>query len=127
MSIPNDKKLYDRIKAKIYKRIPKHSAYRSGLIVKEYKEAFKKKYGNKKPYKGKKKTKEGLSRWFKEDWKNQRGGTGYKKKGDVYRPTKRITKKTPATFKELSKKEIKKAQEEKKKKGRVERFKKKKY
>ena len=25
-------------------------------------------------YKGKKKTKEGLSRWFKEDWKDQRTG-----------------------------------------------------
>ena len=127
MAEPNDKQLYERIKKKVMKRITKHSAYRSGIIVKEYKEAFKKKYGNKQPYKGKKKTKQGLSRWFKEEWKNQRGGTGYKKKGDVYRPTKRITKKTPATFKELSKKEIKKAQEEKKKKGRVERFRKNKY
>ena len=107
MSKPNDPKLYERIKAKIYKRIPKHSAYRSGILVKEYKEAFKKKYGDKKkPYTGKK-TKEGLTRWFKEDWKNQRGGKGYKKKGDVYRPTKRVNKKTPATFKELSKSQIK--------------------
>ena len=125
MAIPNDKKLYEKIKAKIYKRIPKHSAYRSGLIVKEYKEAFKKKYGNKQPYKGKKKTKEGLSRWFKEDWRNQRGGIGYKKAGDIYRPTKKITKKTPATFKELSKKEIERAKKEKKTKGRVDKFKKK--
>ena len=50
------------------------------------------------------KTKSGLSlkRWFKEDWKNQRGETGYKKgaKGDVYRPTKKVSSKTPATFKE---------------------------
>ena len=31
-----------KIKAKVYKRIPKHSAYRSGLVVQEYKKAFKK-------------------------------------------------------------------------------------
>ena len=43
--------------------------------------------------------------------------------GDVYRPTKRITKDTPTTFNELSKKEIKKAQQEKKTKGRVKKFK----
>ena len=42
MSIPTDKPLYDRIKRRIYKKQPKHSAYRSGLIVKEYKAAFKK-------------------------------------------------------------------------------------
>lgn len=124
MAIPEDQKMYDRVKAKIYKKYPKHSAYRSGLLVKEYKDAFKKKYGNKSPYKGKKQTKKGLSRWFKEDWKNQRGETGYKKKGDVYRPTKRITKDTPKTFKELSKKEVKKAQKEKKETGRVKKFKK---
>ena len=43
-SIPVDKQLYNNIKAKVYKRIPKHSAYRSGIVVKEYKEAFKKKW-----------------------------------------------------------------------------------
>ena len=124
MAIPTDQKLYDSVKAKVYKKMPKHSAYRSGILVKEYKEAFKKKHGTKKsPYKGKEKSNAPLKRWFKEDWKNQRGGTGYKKKGDVYRPTKRVNKKTPATFKELSKKEIKAAQKEKKKTGRVKKFK----
>ena len=58
MSKPADKDLYDKIKAKVYKRIPKHSAYRSGIVVQEYKEAFKKKYGNKRsPYIGRKETK----------------------------------------------------------------------
>lgn len=122
VNIPVDKQLYNNIKAKVYKRIPKHSAYRSGIVVKEYKEAFKKKYGNKSPYKGRKDAKKGLSKWFAEKWKNQRGGTGYKKKGDVYRPTKRITKDTPTTFNELSKSQIKKAQKEKKKTGRVKKF-----
>lgn len=122
VNVPADKQLYNSIKAKVYKKIPKHSAYRSGLVVKEYKDAFKKKYGNKSPYLGRKDAKKGLGRWFKEEWKNQRGGEGYKKKGDVYRPTKRITKDTPKTFKELSKKDISKAQKEKKKTGRVKKF-----
>jgi len=125
MAIPTDQKLYDSVKKKVYKKMPQHSAYRSGILVKEYKTAFKKKYGEKKsPYKGKKTDKAPLKRWFDEDWKNQRGGTGYKKKGDVYRPTKKVSKKTPATFKELSKKEIKSAQKEKAKTGRVKKFKK---
>ena len=63
-----------------------------------------------------------LRRWFKEEWKNQDGKEGYQKKGDVYRPTKRITKDTPKTFKELGKKKIKKAMKEKKKTGRVKKF-----
>ena len=104
---PKDKELYMKIKKEVYKAHPKHSAYRSGLLVKKYKEA-----GGK--YTGKK-NEERLSRWFREEWKNQKGETGYKKKGDVYRPTKRITKDTPKTFKELSKKQIEKAQELKKK------------
>ena len=36
---PTNQKLYNRIKARVKKRIPKHSAYRSGIIVKEYKAA----------------------------------------------------------------------------------------
>ncbi len=124
MSQPTDMKLYEKVAKSIKKKYPKHSAYRSGLLVKEYKKQFKEKFGNKSPYKGKKKSNAPLSRWFKEEWKNQKGKTGYQKKSDVYRPTKRISKKTPATFKELSKKELKEAQKEKKTKGRVSKFKK---
>jgi hypothetical protein len=120
---PVDQKLYDKIKEKVQIRIPKHSAYRSGTIVTEYKKAFKKKYGNvKPPYTGTK-NKSGLSRWFKEDWRNQRGEVGYKFKSDVYRPTHRITKDTPTTFKELTKKQITKARQIKRKKGRIVNFK----
>ena len=120
---PNDQKMYNRIKASVVKANPKHSAYRSGQIVKKYKTAYKKKYGNKSPYTGNK-AKGTLTRWYKEKWSNQRGGSGYKKKGDVYRPTKRISKKTPATFKELSKKQIANAIKEKKRTGRVKKYKK---
>ena len=52
---PTDLELYNKIKKKTMKKIPKHSAYRSGVIVKTYKKKFKEKYGNKKsPYTGKK-------------------------------------------------------------------------
>ena len=43
MSEPSDKKLYEKVKKEIYKKYPKHSAYRSGLLVKEYKELVKRK------------------------------------------------------------------------------------
>ena len=115
-SIPKDKDLYEKVKKKIYQKIPKHSAYRSGLIVKKYKEEYEKIYKSKKSYIGKKNNK-GLSRWFKEEWRNQDGEIGYKKKGDIYRPTKKISKYTPKTFKELSKKKIEISQKEKYKNG----------
>jgi hypothetical protein len=120
---PRDINLYNKTKKIIYKQIPKHSAYRSGILVKTYKKNFYKKYGKKKdPYIGKKNLNKGLGRWFQEDWRNQRGTIGYKYKNDVYRPTKRITKKTPKTFKELSKKEINRARTEKYRTGHVKRF-----
>jgi len=122
MPEPVDKKLYENIKILVYKKYPKHSAYRSGILVKEYKKKFKIKHGNKNPYLGLKTTKKGLARWFLEDWRNQRGELGYKYKNDVYRPTRRITKKTPKTFKELGKKKIKKARTKKYRIGRVNRF-----
>tara|TARA_B100001057_G_scaffold420752_1_gene441279 strand:- start:1126 stop:1500 length:375 start_codon:yes stop_codon:yes gene_type:complete len=124
MAEPVDKQMYEKIKKSVYKKIPKHSAYRSGIVVQKYKKQFKTKYGNKQPYKGRKTKKRGLKRWFLEDWRNQRGEIGYKRKSDIYRPSKRITKKTPITLKELSKKQIKRARREKTRKGRVKRFKK---
>ena len=44
-----------------------------------------------------------LKRWFKEKWVNSRGEVGYKKTSDVYRPTVRVNKDTPTTFKEFTK------------------------
>ena len=115
MSEPKNKTLYNKVKGEIYKRIPKHSAYRSGLVVKEYK----KRGGT---YAGKKAPNKGLSRWFKEEWRTQDGKKGYKKKGDIFRPTKRITKDTPTTMSELGKKRIDRARKEKAKKGRVKKY-----
>ena len=113
MAKPTNPQLYAKAKAK-YSKL-KHSAYKSGLVVKEYK-----RLGGR--YSGAKPKKTGLSRWFKEDWRTQSGSKTYKKKGDVFRPTKRITKKTPATFKELGKKRIKRAQREKRRTGRVKKY-----
>jgi len=120
---PTDQVLYDKVKKEIYEQNPVHSAYRSGTIVKKYKEEFAKEYGKeKKPYTGKKPTKTGLKRWFTEDWRNQRGELGYKYKSDVYRPTKRITYKTPKTYKELGQKRINKARTQKYRNGKVHKF-----
>jgi len=109
-----DPKLYEKSRNK-YKDL-RHSAYKSGLVVKEYK-----RLGGR--YSGKKPHKKGLSRWFKEDWRNQDGKVGYTRKSDIYRPTKRITSKTPTTHGELTKRQIKRARNEKATTGRVKRFK----
>lgn len=122
MDIPRDKDLYEKIKKDIILKYPNNSAYRSGLIVKKYKEEYAKKHKNKNAYIGIKDGSKGLLRWMKEEWKNQRGEIGYKKKGDIYRPTKRVNKNTPITINELTKKQIENAMKEKKAKGRVKNF-----
>jgi hypothetical protein len=111
---PSNMKLYNEVKADVYRRIPKHSAYRSSIVVKEYKAKGGKYTGSK--------SAGGLTRWHKEEWRNQRGGVGYKKKGDTYRPTKRVSKKTPLTNKELTPAEKKRASKIKASGGRVDRF-----
>jgi hypothetical protein len=118
---PRDIILYDKIKKEISDKY-KHSAYRSGLIVKKYKEEYVKKYNRDDAYIGDKPKLSNLQRWFLEDWKNQRGETGYKYKTDIYRPTIRINNNTPTTFDELTKDQIIKAKKEKATKGRVKKF-----
>ena len=123
MSIPADGRLYDAVKQRVYKEIPKHSAYRSGLLVQEYKRAFATRYGeDKDPYIGVKKKNTGLTRWFAEEWRNESGGVGYDSKNTLYRPTKRVTKDTPKTWGELPKSRVKSARAEKKSTGRVSKF-----
>ena len=101
----DNQKLYEKVRKNLYKRMPIHSAYRSGLLVQEYKKA-----GG--TYSGKKPSKGGLSRWFKEKWVTQEGSPTYK----------RITAKTPKTFNELTPSQIKRAQSKKLRKGRVDKF-----
>jgi len=89
MSVPTNKKLYEKVKKIADEKYKKNSAYKSGFIVKTYKEM-----GGK--YKGEKKEKDGLSRWYKEDWKDIGDG-----EYPVYRPTKKVTKDTPLTPDEI--------------------------
>ena len=94
MSIDNPE-LYEEAKQIADATYKKPSAYKSGFIVKKYKEL-----GG--TYSGKKENK-GINRWFKEEWKD----VG-KKDYPVYRPTKRITKDTPLTVQEIIPSNLKK-------------------
>ena len=73
-------------------------------------------------YVGATNSKKGLAKWHEETWLNQRGEVGYKNASDIYRPTVRVNEDTPTTFKELTKEQVKKAQAEKAKHGRVKKF-----
>lgn len=74
------------------------------------------------------KTEKGLAlkRWFKEEWKTPKGNEDYTKGENTFRPTKKISKDTPATWDELTPAEKARGQKEKNTKGRVSRYKKKK-
>jgi hypothetical protein len=123
MSKPRDIALYEKVKKEIYRKHPKHSAYRSGLLVQAYKKEYSRTRSGS-PYSGRKPKRSGLSRWYAEKWRNQRGEVGYRYKSDVYRPTRRITTRTPVTFSELRKSEIRRARRAKSRSGRVKRFRK---
>jgi hypothetical protein len=89
MPVILDKVLYDKVKKQANQIYKKPSAYKSGYIVKTYKQMGGK-YGDD----GEEKT---LARWFREDWKDI-GGLSY----PVYRPTKRINENTPLTATEIN-------------------------
>ena len=109
----NNPILYERAKRSVAHMKP--SAYRSGMIVKKYKEL-----GG--TYSGPKPKRTGLARWFAENWKSNTGAYGYTSKSSVYRPTKRITAKTPTTFSELSRAQVLRAKREKARTGKVKVF-----
>ena len=71
------------------------------------------------------KTKKGLAlkRWFKEDWRTPSGKEDYSGGENTFRPTKKISSKTPKTWSQLSKSDKAKAKKEKTTKGRVSRYK----
>jgi hypothetical protein len=86
-AVPINKKLYEKVKEEVYPRYKKPSAYRSGAVVKRYKDLGGKfKDNGSRP----------LARWFKEEWKDV-GNQKY----PVYRPTKRVDKNTPLTPAEI--------------------------
>lgn len=87
MAKPKDLKLYEKAKEIVYAQYKKPSAYRSGALVKKYKSM-----GGEFLNDGSK----NLKRWFAEGWKDI-GNKDY----PVYRPTKRIDKKTPLIVDEI--------------------------
>ena len=115
MSIPKNLVLYEKVKKSVYKKMPTHSAYRSGHVVKKYKAL-----GG--TFIGPKPRLTGLPRWFSENWLSDRGLVGYSSKSSVYRPTVRVTSKTPVTFSELSHAQLVRAKREKGRTGRVKLF-----
>ena len=133
MPVPTDTKLYQRVKAEADRIYLTPSAYKSGWIVKTYKERGghyrqeAKKAGPKTP---------NLTRWFKEQWvdlnrkittkdgKTQYAPCGRKKaalkstSADPYplcRPSKHVNAKTPRTPEDLTTFIINKAKKEKQK------------
>lgn len=112
---PSNLVLWKRAHKEADKIYSKPSAYKSGFIVKYYK-------NNGGKFASAKQKNDGLSRWYKEKWTNQHGTVGYKHKDDIYRPSIRVSKNTPVTWKELSKKRITKAKRSKSKTGRVKKF-----
>ena len=94
MPIPKNKILYQKVKKMADQIYEKSSAYKSGYIVKKYKEL-----GGE--YIDDNESKE-LKRWFKEKWVD----IG-KKDYPVYRPTIRVNKQTPLTVSEIDKKQLK--------------------
>jgi hypothetical protein len=91
----NNQELYDKVKKYADTIYSKPSAYKSGFIVKKYKELGGTYTDDNKP--------KHLSRWYKEEWKDI-GNQSY----PVYRPTKRINKNTPLTPEEIKKNNLKK-------------------
>ena len=95
MPIPKDKQLYEQVKKQADQIYKKHSAYKSGFIVKTYKSLGGEYIDNNKP--------KALKRWFREEWRDI-GNKDY----PVYRPTKRINKSTPLTIQEIDTNNLKK-------------------
>ena len=112
MPKPSNLQLYNKIKQEAKQKFKVWpSAYGSQWLVKTYKDRGGTYSGDGKP----KKT--GLTRWNNEKWKDEKGnvcGSNKNKNTKKCRPTKRVTNKTPTTWKEMSPTQRKKAVSEKK-------------
>lgn len=105
-----DEELYETAKRVVYKQYAKPSAYRSGALVKKYKQLYREKYGDDNAYveDGTAKKNRPLARWYMERWRSVGGDY------PTYRPTIRVTEETPKTVSEISparlKEQVKKKQ-----------------
>jgi len=102
MPIPTNPALYEQAKKKIMRSYKKPSAFASGAVVKEYKQQ-----GGKYKEDGKPKN---LERWFEEEWINVNPILGVTNENayPTFRPTKKISSKTPATINEIGLDNLKK-------------------
>lgn len=96
MPTPDNPTLYAKARKLADQVYDRPSAYKSGYIVKKYKEL-----GG--TYSNEAKKEKTLTRWFKEEWKDI-GGKDY----PVYRPTKRANARTPTTASEVDPKHLRK-------------------
>jgi hypothetical protein len=94
MPIPANPTLYAKVKKKADQVYSVPSAYKSGWIVRTYKSLGGTYTDDHKP--------RTLRRWFKEKWADI-GHLAY----PVYRPTRRISKKTPLTAQEIDPRQAK--------------------
>ena len=113
MPTPANPKLYERAKKIVYDQYTKPSAYRSGALVKKYKELGGT-YVNNKVGGADNKAEKPLKRWFEEKWEDV-NPTKTKTSYPVYRPTVRVSEKTPKTKSEIGKKKLKEQSELKQK------------
>jgi hypothetical protein len=102
MPIVNDPDLYESVKKKANAIYAKPSAYKSGWIVKTYKEFGGTYSDDDKPKK--------LKQWYQERWLDI-GDKDY----PVYRPSVRVNKTTPLTVSEIDPKNLQKQIETKQK------------
>ena len=91
---PLDPALYARVKRRASAVYSKPSAFKSGWITKTYKALGGKYSGTK--------TRQGLTRWFQEKWRDV-GHRAY----PVFRPTRRVNARTPLTPAEISPAQLK--------------------
>ena len=63
-----------------------------------------------------------LNRWFKEEWQTPSGDTDYSGGENLFRPTRKISSKTPKTWNQVSDSSRRNAQKEKDTEGRVGKF-----
>lgn len=110
-AIPDNPKLYEKARKIVYAQYDKPSAYRSGALVKKYKElggTYSQKPNKDNSGAGARKLAiddKPLKRWFLEKWEDI-NPKKTEKSYPVYRPTKRISAETPKTVKEIPKKRL---------------------
>ena len=101
MPTPKDLTLYNEAKAKIMKSYKKNSAFASGAVVKEYKRLGGEYINDDKP--------KHLTRWFKEKWVDVNPILGITNHAayPVFRPTHKVSGKTPTLLQEIPEERLK--------------------